>query len=545
MKQHDLFGLLGPAAPAPRPASPRGAGPDLMARPGPAPTLGEPRPQQGGPRLPATTAPLTVSELTVRIKERLEPAFVRVLVRGEISGFRGANARGHLYFSIKDAEASIEVRVWQSTARGLRFALQDGLSVIVEGQLNVYGPSGRYSLIVQRIEPAGVGEKALRLEQLRARLLEEGLLGPRRLRPKRPLPFLPRRIGVVTSVTGAALRDFLKVLHRRHPRLSVLVADARVQGEGAPHELRRAIRALGRTDVDVIVVTRGGGSADDLAAFNEEMVVRAIFEAPVPVVSAVGHEIDTTLADLVADVRAPTPSAAAEALAPVLGELELQLAGLQARLIRAVDRTILVSRGGLKALEGALVDPRRALAEERLRLDELADRLTGSLRGRLQADQAALRARSLRLQRLRPQAQLRERQAQLQALALRLSKVGRQRPAELKDGLARLTLALTRCSPRPGLAHLRQVLGHDAVRLAASARRRVSSERQRLGALAGRLDALSPLQVLSRGYAIAQRSDGRVVRRASDVQVGDELRLELGRGDALVARVTQVKPGPK
>jgi len=484
-----------------------------------------------------------VSELTARIKARLEPAFLRVVVRGEVTGFRGANVRGHLYFSIKDASASIEVRVWQSTARGLTFALRDGLAVTVEGSLDVYEPSGRYSLIVQRIEPTGVGEKAAKLEQLKARLAQEGLIGPNRTRPKRPLPFLPRRIGVVTSITGAALRDFLKVLHRRHPRLAVLVADARVQGDGAAFEVRRAIRALGRTDVDVIVVTRGGGSADDLGAFNEEAVVRAIFDSPVPVVSAVGHEIDTTLADLVADVRAPTPSAAAESLSPVLAEVELQLAGLRARLVRAGEKVLFVRKSQLKALEGQLEDPRRALAHERLRLDELADRLARVLQRRVKAERDALRARGLRLQQLRPQALLNRRREVFEGLEARLVAVARRRPSELRADLGQLALSLERCSPRPVVLRLRQGLGHQGQRLRAAMSRGLLVERQRLWSLEGRLDALSPLKVLGRGYAIAL-ADGVVVRRADDVGVGDEVRLTLGEGE-LVTSVTQVKPGSK
>lgn len=539
MKQQDLFGRPSPLKPTPAPSqeAPAAAVSPSPTRPAwrrPAP---EARPQAPGP--------LTVSELTARIKERLEPEFLRVVVRGEVTGFRGPNARGHLYFSIKDAAAAIEVRVWQSTARGLRFALRDGLAVVVEGSLNVYEPSGRYSLIAQRLEPAGVGEKAAQFELLKARLAQEGLIGPRRTRPKRSLPFLPRRIGVVTSVSGAALRDFLKVLHRRHPRLSVLLADARVQGEGAAYEVSRALRALARTDVDVIVVTRGGGSADDLGAFNEEPVVRAIFDSPVPVVSAVGHEIDTTLADLVADVRAPTPSAAAEALAPVLAELELQLAGLKARLVRAAEKVLFVRQSQLRALRGALVDPRRALAEARLRLDDRADRIAGALHRRVRDERAALRATAVKLQQLRPQAQLRRRREQLDALEARLVSVGRRRPAELRAALARLSLGLERASPRPVLARLRQGLGHEARRLRSGLGRSLLVERQRVATLGGRLDALSPLKVLGRGYAIAQRPDGAVVRRAGEVGVGDELRLRLAEGDELFAAVTQVKPGSK
>ncbi|GMU60856.1 MAG: exodeoxyribonuclease 7 large subunit [Myxococcaceae bacterium] len=486
-----------------------------------------------------------MSELTFQLKELIEPRFARVLVRGEVTGFRGPNARGHLYFAIKDERASIDVRVWQSTARLLKFKLKDGLSVIVEGSLDVYEVQGRYSVIGQRIEPEGVGVRALAFEQLKAKLAAEGLLGEKRTKPRRALPLLPRRVGVVTSVSGAALRDFLKVLHRRHPRLPVVVADARVQGDMAAWEIRRAIRALCRTDVDVIVVTRGGGSVDDLWTFNEEPVARAIFEATVPVVSAVGHEIDTTLADLVADVRAPTPSAAAEAVAPVLAELELGLKHARARMTRAVEKALLSSRNQLKALEGQLGDPRRALSGQRLWLADAAERMARTLRRAVRDREASLEALLVRLQAARPQARLEGRRAEFDALERRLLVVGPRLVREQRTALSRLSLELERASPRPALVRARQALAHDAGRLPGLARLRLKSERQRLIALAQRLDALSPLKVLGRGYAIASReADGQVVRRASDVRVGDRLRLTLEK-DEVEASVTGLKPGRK
>lgn len=541
MKQQDLFGPQAPAAPGereaerapPKPPEPPPPGPLPPAR---VPAWRQPRPE---PRV------LSVSELTFQLKELIEPRFARVLVRGEVTGFRGPNARGHLYFAIKDERASIDVRVWQSTARLLKFKLKDGLSVIVEGSLDVYEVQGRYSVIGQRIEPEGVGVRALAFEQLKAKLAAEGLLGEKRTKPRRALPLLPRRVGVVTSVSGAALRDFLKVLHRRHPRLPVVVADARVQGDMAAWEIRRAIRALCRTDVDVIVVTRGGGSVDDLWTFNEEPVARAIFEATVPVVSAVGHEIDTTLADLVADVRAPTPSAAAEAVAPVLAELELGLKHARARMTRAVEKALLSSRNQLKALEGQLGDPRRALSGQRLWLADAAERMARTLRRAVRDREASLEALLVRLQAARPQARLEGRRAEFDALERRLLVVGPRLVREQRTALSRLSLELERASPRPALVRARQALAHDAGRLPGLARLRLKSERQRLIALAQRLDALSPLKVLGRGYAIASReADGQVVRRASDVRVGDRLRLTLEK-DEVEASVTGLKPGRK
>ncbi len=488
---------------------------------------------------------LSVSELTSQIKELLEPRLNRVIVRGEVSNFRGTNTRGHLYFSLKDAQSVVDVKVWQTTARGLKFKLKDGLSVIIEGSVNVYEPQGRYSLIVQKIEPVGLGAMALAFEQLKQKLAAEGLMGELRTRPRRPLPFLPRRIGVVTSASGAALRDFLKVLYRRHPRMSVLVADARVQGDGAVFEVRRAIRSLWRTDVDVIVVARGGGSVDDLWTFNEEAIVRTIFESPVPVVSAVGHEIDTTLSDLVADVRAPTPSAAAELVVPELAALELQLAGLRVALSRSAHKLVTTRRSSLAVLEAGLGDPRRRLTQERLRLTDASERAARRLRRTLRTSAEVLRELTARLQRVRPQAQLRARQVALAELEARLEAVARRGLVERRAALGRLSVGLERGSPRPALRQSRAALAVMARALPGLVSRRVTAERRQLAQLAATLNAMSPLGVLGRGYAIARRPDGRVVRAATDVTTGQPITVTVGGGDQLEALVTQVKPGPK
>lgn len=580
MKQQDLFGAQPPAreprretTARPADAQPARAEPPPEAHPPPraaepvppareaAPARvelwrsrpGSPPAQPAeAPRVPAWRQPrgeqpkvLSVSELTWQLKDLVEPAFARVVVRGEVSNYRGPNARGHLYFVIKDERAAIDVKLWASAAQRLKFKLKDGLAVVIEGSLDVYAAQGRYSLIAQRIEPEGVGARALAFEQLKAKLAAEGLLGEKRTKPRLALPLLPRRIGVVTSVTGAALRDFLKVLHRRHPRLPVLVADARVQGEGAAIDVRYALKALGRTDVDVIVVTRGGGSVDDLWTFNEEPIARAIFEAKVPVVSAVGHEIDTTLADLVADVRAPTPSAAAEAVAPVLSELELQLATSRARLVRAVTRTVQAQRTHLRALKSELGDPRRALSGQRLELAEAAERMARVLRRQVREGHETLEALGTRLQQARPQAQLDARRAAFEALERRLLVAGQRALRAERANLSRLSLALERASPRPAIRHARQALAHDASRLPALAKARVTAERQTLLALTQRLDALSPLKVLGRGYAIVSRAeDGRVVRRAGDVKAGDAVTVRLGEGE-ISASVTGSKPPAK
>jgi len=486
--QHSLFGFaarpqntaaqnLRPASAPEQPPSP--AAPSV---PPPLPPVSEQRPAVES-RKPAARVVLTVGELTRQIKDLLEYEYPRVWVQGEVSGFRGRNPSGHLYFNLKDQDACIETKVWSSVAQRMKFELRDGLSILVEGSIDVYEPRGRYSLIVQRIEPAGQGALALAFQQLKERLAKEGLLGENRKRPPRPIPFLPRRIGVVTSVSGAALRDFLRVLHRRHPRLSVLVCDARVQGDGSAGEVVRAIRCLARTDVDVIVLTRGGGSVEDLWTFNEEVVARAIAACPKPVVSAIGHEVDFTIADFVADFRAPTPSAAAEKLAPVLADLELSLGAAERRLSKALERQILAGRTRFHRLAVRLADPRRILGRHQMRLADDTERMSRVIR------------RSIR-----------SHQAQLQALEERLD----------------------RQDPRKRLAQTWQQLNKLAERLRARARHRSATDRRHFNKLETQLEALSPLRVLARGYSVTlKRSDGSVVRQAADVGVGEEIAIRV------------------
>ena len=533
MKQQDLFGGSPPKptepVSVPAPAEPEWVRAGTAPEPPPAPALVRapasvpvPEPLPAWRREPPKkTEPkvLTVGQLTRAIKDTLEPVFGRVLVRGEVSGFRGPNVRGHLYFALKDDVSSIDIKVWQTTAARIKFALKDGLSVIVEGSIDLYEPSGRYSLIVQRIEPTGVGAQALAYAQLKARLMAEGLFGPNRKQPRRALPALPRRVGVVTSISGAALKDFLKVLHRRHPRLAVLVADTRVQGDGASVEIARAIRRLGRQKVDVIVVTRGGGSAEDLWAFNEEVVARAIFECPVPVVSAVGHEVDTTLADHVADYRAPTPSAAAEAIAPVLADLQLHLATTRARLRKAVERRILEGRHQLGSLQADLPDPRRGLSQRKLHLSELAEKMRAGLERSTRDRRDALKALNVKLHQLRPQAQLLATRKALHQLAARLQSAASLTFRRKREGFSLLRDRLHHVSPKPAAHAARGALQTVKARLPTLMKGSIARERARLQALEGQLDALSPLKVLSRGYAIAFRSaDAKAIRSAADVR---------------------------
>ena len=532
---------------------------------------------ESAPTAPVPRAPeravLTVTQLTQAVKGVLAEGFRRVIVRGEVSNFRGLHASGHLFFKLKDAGASIDVKIWASVVQRLRFRLEEGMEVVAEGNLDVYEKAGQYNLIVQRIEPSGAGALAIAFAQLRDRLTAEGLMGENRLRAPRPLPYLPRRIGVVTSRSGAALHDFLRVLHRRNPRLSVLLCHARVQGPGAADEVVRALRRLARTDVDVIVVTRGGGSAEDLWTFNEESVARAIAASPVPIVSAVGHEVDFTIADLVADVRAPTPSAAAELLAPELETLLDDLRTSRTRLRQAVSAAVSRARELLRQRERRLRDPRQELTRRRHALVEHERALGRLWTERLRAERARLMELRGQLERFRPEALLGERRARLERLRWRLAELQRARLAALSLDLRRHRQRLERRAPDVELARARTRLGALRARLeaaeharSAAARARVEAGRARLERAirtrladsaaqarlqAGRLDGLSPLRVMARGYAVVYRTeDGHLVRSAEQLQPGATVTMRwappgcpsLSACDEAEATVTHVRP---
>lgn len=417
---------------------------------------------------------LTVSALTTLVRDRLEKDFSDLWVEGEVSNLR-APASGHLYFTLKDATSQIRVVLFRAGALRLRFALKEGLQLVVRGRMTVYEPRGEYQLILDYLEPKGVGALQLAFEQLKARLAGEGLFDPAR---KRPLPFLPRRVGIVTSLSGAAIRDMLVVLRRRCPVLGVVVVPVPVQGEGAGPEIAAAIRRLSASGlVDVMIVGRGGGSLEDLWCFNDEAVVRAIAASKVPVVSAVGHEIDVTLADFAADHRAPTPSAAAEAVAPVLSELVGALEDGWERMARAVKS--------------------RLLERAAQRVDEITARTTHAMQALLST-----------LQR-----QVSEHRRGLQAV----SPVERVRAASVL--LPQLTKRVGQ-----GMAVLLAV------------------KRQALRATGAALDSLSPLAVLARGYSIVQTlPDGTVVKRARDVSVGDQVSAKLAEG-RLLCEVRKILP---
>jgi exodeoxyribonuclease VII large subunit len=445
---------------------------------------------------PARRRALTVSELTDRIQGVLETEFVDVWVEGEISNLKLA-ASGHVYFSLKDAAAQIRAVVWKSDSRLLRFRPRDGMKVLARGQVRVYPPRGDYQLSIQVLEPLGKGSLAQAFEERKERLEKEGLFDPGR---KRPLPLLPRRIGVVTSPTGAVLRDILRVLRSRYANLEVLVYPARVQGEGAADEIARGVRVLGLLGgLDVVVVARGGGSLEDLWAFNEEVVARALADSPVPTISAVGHETDFTIADFVADLRAPTPSAAAERVVQAKEDLAARVRALEGRRDAALRLALTRVRARVAAATA-----HRVFAAEQGRLRVKAQRVD-ELAGRAQRGLFAHRERS-------------------------------------RDALSRLRARLDAFRWDRQLQTGRERLARRTDRLHALLRASVEARRSRLGRAAARLGGISPLAVLGRGYALVwDESTGALLRDARSTAEGHRLRVRLHRG-ALRATVDAKEP---
>ena len=335
--------------------------------PGAAPRLQKDAPEvQEGPRI------YTISEITGRIKGYLEGEFANVWISGEVTDFRNRTGR-HYYFALKDQGSKIGAIIFGAEGMRLPFDLVDGLEVVVHGKLNVYAPNGRYSIIIDHIEPKGKGALQLAFEQLKKKLEAEGLFNPER---KRPLPFLPRRIGVITSPTGAAIRDIVHVLTRRFPPVDILLYPVRVQGDGAAAEIAEAIGRVNSTGgLDLLIVGRGGGSIEDLWAFNEEVMARAIAASAIPVISAVGHEIDFTIADFVADMRAATPSAAAEIAVPVRTDLLDAIADRRRKLASALRQIVVVRGHEIARLVARMGDPRKRIPDLMQQVDSLRGRL--------------------------------------------------------------------------------------------------------------------------------------------------------------------------
>ena len=340
-----------------------------------------------------------MSELTQAIKGLLEANLYYIWLEGEISNFKRA-ASGHCYFTLKDEGSQVRGVIFRGQAGSLRFKPEDGLHVICRGMVTVYEARGEYQVIIDYMEPVGVGARQLALEQLKERLAKEGYFDEER---KRPLPLLPGCVGVVTSSTGAVIRDIIRILERRHAAMGLLLYPVRVQGVEASREIAEGIEALNRRDdVDVIIVGRGGGSVEDLWAFNEEIVARSIFKSRLPVISAVGHETDYTLADMIADVRAPTPSAAAEIVVKSREEFSLHLSAIQGRMKAALLASVDEQRIALRGRERGLIDPRRRYRDMRLRLDDMGERLNVAVSHRYTIARRGLEATVARLNALSP-----------------------------------------------------------------------------------------------------------------------------------------------
>lgn len=431
-----------------------------------------------------THRPVSVSDLTAALKLMVEEAFGSVSVEGEISNCRLWSS-GHLYFTLKDDRAQLRAVMFRTTARTLKFTPTDGMHVVARGRLSVYDAKGEYQIVCDALERQGLGALQAAYEQLKRRLHAEGLFDAGR---KRPLPVLPRRIGVVTSLDGAALRDILRVLTTRHPTARVVIRAARVQGDGAPEDLVRALRAIVRVpDVDVVILGRGGGSVEDLWAFNDERVARAIVASPVPVISAVGHEVDFTIADFVADVRAATPSNAAELVVDRVDSFAARIDRAERRLRSAVALAI-----GRR---------RQQFDRTRLRLDHWPVRI--AMRGR-DCDQLQLRLRHAAVRRL-------------------------GRTAQAFDVLRR---RLEQRDVRRVVADVRARLVAADNRLRERIIKREASSRARIQTLAARLDALSPLAVLGRGYALCwDASRTSIIRSARALHPGDDVRVTLAEGE--------------
>ncbi|MGI6247144.1 MAG: exodeoxyribonuclease VII large subunit [Pseudochelatococcus sp.] len=509
------------------------------------------------PETSATNAPeWTVSSLSGALKRTLEDSFGHVRLRGEVTGYRGPHSSGHAYFGLKDEGARIDAVIWKGVFQRLKIRPEEGMEVIAVGRITTFPASSRYQIVVESIEPAGVGALMAILEERRKKLAAEGLFDETR---KRPLPYLPAVIGVVTSPTGAVIRDILHRLADRFPR-RVLVWPVRVQGETSAAEVAAAIRGFNALAVDgsvprpdVLIVARGGGSLEDLWSFNEEIVVRAAAESAIPLVSAIGHETDWTLIDLAADLRAPTPTAAAEKVVPVRLDLQAAVADLARRhrgaMVRLGDRRA----GDLRALARALPQADNLLAAPRQRLDLAGSRLGSSLGAGVRRHAARLAIAGQKLARLSPLVLLERARARLAAAGHGL---GRGFAHGVERRAATLARSASRLSPRPLLTRIgtsRERLASAGARLANAGAARLTGERARLDSLWKLAESLGHKGVLARGYAIVLDAEGRTVRARADVTEGMALDLVFADGKvravagegAQPARARRRRPEPK
>lgn len=440
----------------------------------------------------------TPTELTRQIKSILSDKFYDIWVEGEISNLRIPTS-AHAYFTLKDERSQLRVVMFKSRRRFVRFELEDGLRVLVRGSIDVYEPRGEYQLIAELVQPRGVGALELAFKQLKERLEREGLFSPDH---KKPLPFLPRSIGVITSPTGAAIRDLLKTLNYRFPNMEILIHPVKVQGEGAASEIAAAIKEMNRKkwSVDLLIVTRGGGSIEDLWCFNEEAVARAIFESNIPIISAVGHEIDFTIADFVADVRAPTPTAAGEIAVPNKEELIGFINSLTDRLVRGMQYQLegLRHRLAISQTFRVFLEPERIIRDKRQLLDDFQIRLREAL------------------------------------------KYG-----PLRERVSHLATLLHLRSPQIKVATYNSILKEKRQRLGMAVQMYLKNSNLNFKGLVGRLDSLSPLAVLRRGYSVCYHlPDRKVVTDVADIKLDDQVEIQVDKGE-MVCGVLEINLNKK
>ncbi|HXX19041.1 MAG TPA: exodeoxyribonuclease VII large subunit [Candidatus Acidoferrum sp.] len=482
-----------------------------------------------------------VSELTEQISALLEGAFRDVWIEGEVSNYHAAQS-GHLYFTLKDARAQIRCVCFRDQVRGLKFRPEDGLHITIRGSLGVYEPRGEYQVYVSYIEPVGLGALQLAFEQLKKKLEVEGLFDEER---KKPLPILPRCIGIITSPTGAAIRDILRVLKRRFANLRVQLYPVKVQGEGAAAEVAAALNYFNRAQVaDVLIVARGGGSLEDLWAFNEEIVARAIAASDIPVITGIGHETDFTIADFVADLRAPTPSAAAEIVVRSRQEFESHIQAAFRDLVKEMRYLLSERRHRMRDLQAhrGFRQVELLMRRRRQQLDELSSTLGFALRAQLALAKQRLAKGSAQILSfdLRARANVLRRRIEQQRDALR---AGLERLVTRKQRrFAAASVHFAQSDLRARVGRLRHSVDECSADLRTRIDRALVAKRRRLEAAALQLEERSPFQLLERGYAIAYDSLGKVLRSPDQVAVGDDIAVRLAHGqlDATVRRKREI-----
>ncbi len=486
-------------------------------------------------QLGANVAEYSVSELSGAIKRALEQGFGYVRLRGEVSGYRGPHASGHCYFALKDDKAKIEAVIWKGVFQRLKVKPEEGMEVVAQGRITTYPGSSKYQIVIESLEPAGIGALMALLEERKKKLAAEGLFEEER---KRPRPFLPGVVGIITSPTGAVIRDMLHGFNERFPT-RVLIWPVRVQGETCAAEVAAAIRgfnaitpggAIARPDV--LIVARGGGSLEDLWGFNEEVVVRAVAESAIPLISAVGHETDWTLIDLVADARAPTPTKAAEWAVPKYADLAQDTAKLGLRLATAARRVLESARTHLKAAARGLPRLEDLVALPRQRFDALEKRLGRALL-------ANTRAHHMRHVRISSRLHPRLLSVRLGRARDRLDTFGRRNVDALSRSAAARRTRFERVAGRMQPEAVRQRIAYGGERLSAlearsiqALRNRILAGRRQLDAYAKLLGSLSYQSVLHRGFAVVRDKDGHTVRKAAELHAGDRLELEFADGCA-------------